>query len=211
MTTKLEQAARALLAKWDAHPYSPWREVGFISGDVSNLREALAEPELNLNCKSVQKRLATSWGYVKAEQQEQVAEWGKLKDPQTLFVNLNRGFPAQLTHDHLLHLLNKTEQAEQEPVALHKVVAGHIKDLRACVPSLRQYPEMNSTADEVEKAADELEAALNTAPPQKPWVSLTDDEIDKVLRAQEGNLNEQWFFNYARAVIAADRSKNGIV
>ena len=43
MTTKLEQAARALLAKWDAHPYSPWREVGFISGDVSNLREALAE------------------------------------------------------------------------------------------------------------------------------------------------------------------------
>ena len=37
---------------------------------------------------------------------------------------------------------------------------------------------------------------------------LTDDEIDKVLRAQEGNLNEQWFFNYARAVIAADREKN---
>ena len=41
------------------------------------------------------------------------AEWEKLKDPQTLFVNLNRGFPAQLTHDHLLHLLNKTEQAER--------------------------------------------------------------------------------------------------
>jgi len=39
----LEQAARALLAKWDAHPYTPWREVGFISGDVANLREALAE------------------------------------------------------------------------------------------------------------------------------------------------------------------------
>lgn len=43
MTTKLEQAARALLAKWDAHPYTPWREVGFISGDVAALREALAE------------------------------------------------------------------------------------------------------------------------------------------------------------------------
>ena len=50
--------------------------------------------------------------------QEPVAEWEKLKDPQTLFVNLNRGFPAKLTHGHLLHLLNKTEQAEQEPVAI---------------------------------------------------------------------------------------------
>jgi len=42
---KLEQAARALLAKWDAHPYTPWREVGFISGDVANLRKALTEQE----------------------------------------------------------------------------------------------------------------------------------------------------------------------
>ena len=38
---------------------------------ITALREALAEPELNLNCKSVQKRLATVWGYVKAEQAEQ--------------------------------------------------------------------------------------------------------------------------------------------
>ena len=38
---------------------------------ITALREALAEPDLNLNCKSVQKRLATSWGYVKAEQAEQ--------------------------------------------------------------------------------------------------------------------------------------------
>ena len=38
---------------------------------LTALRDALAEPELNLNCKSVQKRLATVWGYVKAEQAEQ--------------------------------------------------------------------------------------------------------------------------------------------
>ena len=40
------------------------------------LRQAIAQAEqtdLNLNCKSVQKRLATLWGYVKAEQQEPVA------------------------------------------------------------------------------------------------------------------------------------------
>ena len=38
---------------------------------IKLLEDALAEPELNLNCKSVQKRLATVWGYVKAEQAEQ--------------------------------------------------------------------------------------------------------------------------------------------
>lgn len=43
---------------------------------------------------------------------EPVSEWERLKDPQTLFVNLNRGFPARLTYGHLLHLLNKTEQQE---------------------------------------------------------------------------------------------------
>ena len=66
MTTKLEQAARQLLDYWDLED----------SGEaadryMADLRDALAEPELNLNCKSVQKRLATVWGYVKAEQAEQ--------------------------------------------------------------------------------------------------------------------------------------------
>jgi len=32
---------------------------------------AAPQPDMNLNCKSVQKRLATSWGYAKAEQAEQ--------------------------------------------------------------------------------------------------------------------------------------------
>ena len=32
---------------------------------------ATPQPDMNLNCKSVQKRLATVWGYVKAEQTEQ--------------------------------------------------------------------------------------------------------------------------------------------
>ena len=35
--------------------------------------EAVAEPDMNLNCKSVQARLATVWGYVKAEQQKPMA------------------------------------------------------------------------------------------------------------------------------------------
>ena len=41
---------------------------------ITAIREALAEqPDMNLNCKSVQARLATSWGYVKAEQPAHVA------------------------------------------------------------------------------------------------------------------------------------------
>ena len=58
MTTKLELAIDA------ARNYD-------IERVIKLLEEALAEPELNLNCKSVQKRLATVWGYVKAEQAEQ--------------------------------------------------------------------------------------------------------------------------------------------
>ena len=33
------------------------------------IEAALAQPDQNLNCKSVQARLATAWGYVKAEQE----------------------------------------------------------------------------------------------------------------------------------------------
>ena len=32
---------------------------------ITAIKEALAQPEQNLNCKSVQARLAASWGYVK--------------------------------------------------------------------------------------------------------------------------------------------------
>ena len=43
---------------------------------LATIRAARAQ-ELNLNCKSVQKRLATQWGYVKADQAEQepVGRW----------------------------------------------------------------------------------------------------------------------------------------
>ena len=32
---------------------------------ITAIKEALAQPDQNLNCKSVQARLAASWGYVK--------------------------------------------------------------------------------------------------------------------------------------------------
>ena len=36
---------------------------------ITVIKEALAQPDQNLNCKSVQARLATAWGYVKPEQE----------------------------------------------------------------------------------------------------------------------------------------------
>lgn len=33
---------------------------------ITAIKEALADPSPNFNCKSVQARLATAWGYVKA-------------------------------------------------------------------------------------------------------------------------------------------------
>ena len=41
---------------------------------ITALREALAESNMNLNCKSVQARLATSRWYVRAEQAEQIPQ-----------------------------------------------------------------------------------------------------------------------------------------
>ena len=37
--------------------------------------EALAQPEQNLNCKSTQARLATAWGYVKAQPEQESFEY----------------------------------------------------------------------------------------------------------------------------------------
>ena len=58
-----------------------WNGEGWIEADEyvwkttpdAERRELYAtpQPDMNLNCKSVQKRLATVWGYVKAEQAEQ--------------------------------------------------------------------------------------------------------------------------------------------
>ena len=172
---KLEQAARQALGlledaaepaatqtKADEGMVAQW-DVNALE-TIAALREALAE---------------------QAEQQP-VAEWEKLKDPQTLFVNLNRGFPAQLTHDHLLHLLNKTEQAEQEPVAW-----------RAKRP------------DDSWGYGDAPVPVLPFDTPQKLYAApvrtkdLTDEEIEKAIVHRTVN----WLTN-ARAVIAADREKN---
>ena len=44
-----------------------------LADESSGTEQPAQQPDMNLNCKSVQARLATSWGYAKAEQQEPVA------------------------------------------------------------------------------------------------------------------------------------------
>lgn len=62
------------------------------------------------------------------------------------------------------------QTAAAQPTNLASVVQAHIKDLRACLPTLLGYAELSQTAAEVEKAADELEAALATPPAAQPQI-----------------------------------------
>jgi hypothetical protein len=60
------------------------------------------------------------------------------------------------------------ELAAAQPAHLAQVVRAHIQDLRACLPTLREH-KLSDTAAEVEKAANELEAAAaQPAPVQEP-------------------------------------------
>ena len=88
---------------------------------IKLLEEALSEPELNLNCKSVQKRLATSWGYVKAEQAECKECGAKQAQIDRLMLEY---CPDEMTPEQMQEWGNNqrpVEQAEQEPVACEPV------------------------------------------------------------------------------------------
>ena len=61
---------------------------GFVRAAALVRAEALAEPELNFNCKSVQARLATVWGYVKAEAVKQEPIDDELKAKLDAFSDL---------------------------------------------------------------------------------------------------------------------------
>ena len=50
----------------------------YLMEQVAKYLEALEQEPLNLNCKSVQKRLATQWGYIEQPSQEPI-EWMLLK------------------------------------------------------------------------------------------------------------------------------------
>ena len=174
---------------------------------LATIREALAEPQTTTPdvCGEVCARAKLCYGcnkdleeanakYVEQAEQEPVAEWEKLKDPQTLFVNLNRGFPAQLTHDHLLHLLNKTEQAEQEPYAYE---VWDVQDQSFTMIYATQLKEFHWIEPE------NIARVLYAAPVRTK--DLTDSEVADI---GTNCGTSMWSLMFARAVIAADREKN---
>ena len=152
----------------------------------STLREALAEQaDMNLNCKSVQARLATSWGYVKAEQAEQAG--------QDLDTCPGCGGVADNGHDREFppnpyYCTRCTEQAEQEPMYFlltddHTWLSISKKTYDGLLPNYRMkcYTHPVRTKD------------------------LTDDEIYTLYSEP---CSDREMVEFARAVIAADREKN---
>ena len=98
--------------------------------------------------------------------------------------------------------------AAAQPAHLAQVVRAHIQDLRACLPTLREH-KLSDTAAEVEKAANELEAAA--AQPAQAEVTVPDDmshagEI-KIKIAPDGDIHitasgkDTWTGNDATVVI----------
>ena len=75
MTKQTEALKELLEAVEHAIEIGDWKVDGRCDPDlaINRAKKALEQDEINLNCKSVQKRLATQWGYVEQPAQEPVA------------------------------------------------------------------------------------------------------------------------------------------
>ena len=208
---KLEQAARQALEALEELHYSSGTVVAakMYESATAALREALAEQalskvtsdehckglgeelyklaeqvDMNLNCKSVQKRLATSWGYVKAEQQEPIRfVWngeGWIEADEYIWKTTDDSERREL-------YALPVQQAEQEPVAIIEKEAGFETEVYATGYA-------DSLPDGVFK--------LYTAPVRTK--DLTDEELWEAAKTAKSNDLTDAFC----AVIAADREKN---
>ena len=175
---------------------------------IAAIDEALAEqpaqPDMNLNCKSVQARLATSWGYVKAEQPAQQQTDERIDALRTLdychglkagwnfcAADDDAGFERAMAGTSEAVRILKTQPAQQqEPVA---VVSGYYGGQCVVLPTNPARVFNNGTA-------------FYTSPPaSKPWVGLTQQDIDIAFDdTQEGG----GFDDFARAIEAKLKEKN---
>jgi len=109
---------------------------------------------------------------------------------------LARAFKAEET------LRTALAQGEQEPVAVHKLIAWIIDECHV-------YPE---SADEKAFAQRLLAAILHpksgyTAPPQREWQGLTDEEINTIA-ATPAAIPGSYVHSFARAIEAKLKEKN---
>ena len=164
---------------------------------IAALREALAESNMNLNCKSVQARLATSRWYVRAEQAEQI--------PQKERKDFIDGYDAGMADAKRMQQAEQSQLADAtlEPVAWGcRFQDGSIHD---CI-----CPESHAEC-EGDYNIPLYAAPVHTKDPCNPLQDLTDDEIEAIRMGIIAYEPTGYGRVFARAVIAADRSKNGII
>lgn len=92
-------------------------------------------------------------------------------------------------------------QPAQEPVTWG-VDWGKAGDI-PCVSIIKRVPNGG-----IEVMAVEYAPYSYTAPPQRPWVGLTDTEIDAEANSILTSDPVQWWRRFARAVLAKSREKN---
>jgi hypothetical protein len=105
LTLALE-ALECLKRDFDADQF----EWGIADEAITDIKEALAQPEQNLSCKSTQARLATSWGYVKAQPAPVPPPWWPAIE------NILNEYGLQAI-DFVADFKQALAQQEQEPVA----------------------------------------------------------------------------------------------
>ena len=175
---------------------------GFVRAAALVRAEALAEPELNLNCKSVQARLATVWGYVKAEavKQEPIA-WACIDADGSFMDALDRKHGAYQTPLYAAPV----QPVKQEPYAyefdlvlegVDKVGYPILTKDAASIARMRENPNFSIKP---------LYAAPVSA--KREWVELTDYEIGAVMDFGYATDSE---LENARDVIAAFKEKNNV-
>ena len=88
-------------------------------------------------------------------------------------------------------------KSEQEPVAWTLLLVGkHNGIIGKAGEKFLGHPEHYDRID------------VYTAPPQRPWVDLTDDEIDAEANSILTSDPVQWWRRLARAVLAKSKEKN---
>ena len=182
---------------------------GFVRAAALVRAEALAEPELNLNCKSVQARLATVWGYVKAEavKQEPIA-WACIDADGSFMDALDRKHGAYQTP-----LYAAPAQPVQEPeywevhngVCPHGVYRTEEQAEQVRFDKQKSHDLSGSLASFCVRPlyAAPLDAKAIRA--EREWVDLTDDEIFKL--GKENKFPDTDPVYFASAVIAAFKEK----
>ena len=177
------------------------------------IREALAEqpaikqdltpeqPDMNLNCKSVQARLAASWGYVKAEQQAQQCVACEGKPSQENNPCAVCGKPAPVA---------EPREPQREPVAV-KHMMRWVEGLKKLSDN-GQHMKIPSglSAGTCWELAIELEQFLTSPPANanagKPWVGLTDEEVKHEWVVWRASIPR--YMGFAKGIEAKLKAKN---